>query len=69
MEWTYYEEGECESTYSTPDFPDFYGPCYRDRGRSENIFEEVDAAKMNPLIFIEVKEGTVYKRKFSFVLC
>lgn len=24
---------------------------------------------MNPLIFIEVKEGTVYKRKFSFVLC
>lgn len=53
MEWTYYKEDECENTYA----PDFYGPCYQDKGSFENILEEVMEARANQLIVVEVKEG------------
>lgn len=53
MDWTYYQEGECEGTYD----PSFYGPCFSDQGSQENILDYVQDARMNTLINVQVKEG------------
>eukprot|EP00904_Undaria_pinnatifida_P002750 jgi/Undpi1/12476/HiC_scaffold_5.g02147.m1 len=49
MEWTYYEEGDCDNTYKDS----FYSNCYRDTGSSK----KVDVSAMNRFGLLDVNEG------------
>lgn len=65
VDWTYYEEGECEDRIDAS----FYGPCYKDAGSFENIQQEVQDAVMNTFTGgIEVKEGDRSKMSPGMVL-